>query len=576
MSIPAALKTLLLAFVILALGFNLANALGEAPDEDSHFGVIRNYIRWGLLQGGHQHEAFQPPLYYILGSLLARPFDLSEARLWRNPDFLIGDPNSPPNLLIHTSAEDWPFAPWVWAWRILRFYSTLCVLIGLWATWKLAQLVIPEEPLIGILAVGLIGLSPGVLFLAAAVNNDNLAFALAALTLWQLARIVQGFDARRDWILLGTLLGAGYATKLSLLTLMVPTVMAWSLHARKPASAHTLLSRGGYLAMGIAITGGWWALYLWIHHQEVLGLQRTWGFNPPREDPIPLSEWLAIFLHTWQSYWLRYLQIQQPAWVYYGVWLFPTLAGVGWVRRWRRHEASPDPRMLAMLAAQVLAMLAAWLLWTIRVPGTDQARLLAPAYPAIAVLASMGLASLWPRPWLRQLGVAFICFGLAGISVWTVFGILRPHFAPPPTELAPSTPPQIVFGGDLGLDYQVIAEATPLRIGQRIEIETRWRALASIPRDLWVQWKLQPSLGDPVVVAFRSPSHGVYSTDRWLPGRVVRASHTIVVPEGARPGVYRLIASMRPPDKATWLPILVEGQVIGEEVVLAEVTVAAP
>ncbi len=570
------MKAWLLAFVLLALGFNLANALGEAPDEDSHFGVIRNYIRSGLLQGGHQHEAFQPPLYYLLGSLLARPFDLSEARLWRNPDFLIGDPNSPPNLLIHTAAEEWPFAPWVWAWRILRLYSTLCVFIGLLATWKLARLVDPEEPWTGVLAVGLIGLSPGVLFIAAAVNNDNLAFALAALTLWQLARIAQGSDARRDWLLLGALLGAGYATKLSLLTLMAPALTVWLFHARQPASARLLLSRAGYLAMGIAITGGWWALYLWINHREVLGLQRTWGFNPPRSDPIPLSEWMAILFHTWQSYWLRYLQLKQPAWVYHGGWLLPALAGIGWIRRWRRREAGSDPRMLAMLAVQILAMGAAWLLWTVRVPGTDQARLLAPAYPAIAVLASMGLVHLWPHPWMRKLSVGLIGLALAGISVWTVLGVLRPHFAPPPTDPAPPTPPQIAFGGELGLDYQVIVEATPLRTGQRIDIEAHWRALAPMRRDLWVQLKLQPSLGDPVVVAFRSPSHGVYSTDRWLPGRVLRARHTIVVPEGARPGVYRLIASVRPPGETAWLPILVEGQVIGEEIALAEVTVEAP
>ncbi|MDW8098008.1 MAG: glycosyltransferase family 39 protein [Anaerolineae bacterium] len=570
------MKTLFLAFVLLAIGFNLANALGEAPDEDSHFGVIRNYIRRGLLQGGHQHEAFQPPLYYVLGSLLARPFDLSEARLWRNPDFVIGDPNSPPNLLIHTAAEDWPFAPWVWAWRILRFYSTLCVLIGLLATWKLARLVAPEEPLAGFLAVGLIGLSPGVLFVAAAVNNDNLAFALAALTLWQIARIVHGSDARRDWMLLGALLGAGYATKLSLLTLAAPTLIAWCLRAYKSAWARPLLSRAGYLAMGIAITGGWWALYLWVNHQEVIGLNRTWGFNPPRNDPILPSGWVAILLHTWRSYWLSYLQLRQPAWVYYGAWLLPILAVVGWIRRWRRRETSLDSRVLVVLAAQILAMGAAWLFWTTRVPGTDQARLLAPAYPAIAVLASMGMVYLWPRPWMRKLGVVLICFGLAGISLWTIFGVLRPHFAPPPTELAPSAPPQIAFGGELGLDYRITMEAIPLQIGQRIEIEARWRALAPIHRDLWVQWKLQPLQGDPLVVAFKSPSRGLYSTDRWPLGRVIRAHHTIVIPEGARPGVYRLIASVRPPDKAVWLPVLVEGQVIGEEIVLAEVMVVTP
>jgi 4-amino-4-deoxy-L-arabinose transferase-like glycosyltransferase len=575
---PTALKALFLTFVILALGFNWVTPLGEAPDEDSHFGVIRNYIRRGLLQGGQQHEAFQPPLYYVIGSLLARPFDLSEARLWRNPDFIIGDSESPPNLLIHTAAEDWPFASWVWAWHILRLYSTSCLLVGLLATWKLAQLVVPEEPLIGMLSIGLIGLSPGVLFIAAAINNDNLAFALAALTLWQLARIAQGANDRHDWLLLGALLGAGYATKLSLLALVVPTLVVGSTHACRFASTRLLLSRMGSLVMGIAMTGGWWALYLGVNHREVLGLHRTWGFNPPRENPISLSEWTTILFHTWQSYWLRYLQLRQPSWVYHSLWLLPLLAGGGWIRLWlwRGHRVKSDWRMLTVLAIQILTTCAAWLFWTIRVPGTDQARLLSPAYPAIAILASIGLVHLWSRSWTRRLGVAVICLWLAGLSIWTIFGVLHAHFAPPPTELATPTPPQVVFGGELGLDYQVTVEAAPLQSGQRIDIETRWRALVPIHRDLWVQWKLQPLLGDPVVVDFGSPLRGIYSTDRWPPGRVLYARHTLVVPEGTRPGVYHVIASVRPPDKVAWLPVLAGGQVIGEEVILAEVTIGAP
>ncbi len=573
--VALAFSALLLTFVLLAIAFNVVHPLGEAPDEASHFGVIRNYIRWGLLQGGREHEAFQPPLYYLIGSFIARPFDLREGRLWRNPDFSIEDPDSPPNLLIHTAAEDWPFASWVWAWHVLRLYSTVCVLIGLLTTWQLARLSDPAEPLTALIAVALIGLAPGVLFIAAAVNNDNLTFTLAALALWQTARIAIGNSTRHDWFLLGTLIGAGYATKLNLLTLITPAFVVWYGCARKHlTSAREAIIQAGYATLGVTAASGWWTAYLWLNRGELLGLESTWQFNPPREGDIAWTDWMAIFQHTWQSYWLKYLRLQQPAWIYNGLLLLPLLAGLGWIRSLRSRQVSADHRILAILAVQASVTFLAWILWTINVPGTDQARLFAPAYPAVAILVAVGLARVWTQPPIRTCVIAVLCVGLTALSVWTVFGLIRSHFAPPLTKPADPTPPQVVFGGELGLNYTVVLEAVPLQIGQRIYIDTEWQALAPIRRDLWVQFKLQPERGDPVVVDFGSPSRGVYSTDRWPLGRVIHARHTIIIPEVTRPGIYRLIISVRPPDQLSWLPVLVNGHVLGEELVLTEVTVA--
>jgi len=572
-----ALNVQLLVFLVLAIMFNFTTPLGEAPDEESHFGVIRNYVFRGLLQGGYQHEAFQPPLYYVIGSFLARPFNLQDGRIWGNPDFSVSDPASPPNLLIHTAAEDWPFTSWVWAWHVLRLYSAVLVLIGLIATWKLARLTTPGDPLVAHLAVGLIGSSPGVLFIASAVNNDNLAFAIAALTMWQSARIATGARSRTDWLLAGMLVGAGYVTKLSLLTVVAPVSLTWYCSIRDShVSTRRAIGWVTYMVLGGLITGGWWAAHMWLNHGEFLGLERTREFNPSRGGPITWSEWAIIVRNTWQSYWLKYLHLRQPSWIYDDMIILPILAGLGWIRLIFHREGKGRRAILTILTAQTITTVLAWGKWTIEVPGTDQARLFAPAYPALSVLASIGLLRPWSQWAIRRGLASVICIGLVVLSMWTILGVIRPLFTPPATEPSSPMPPQVAFGGELGLDYQVTFEAAPLQAGHRIIIDTRWRALVPIHRDLWVQFKLQPEHGNPVVVDFGAPSRGVYATDRWPAGRIVHSCHTIVVPQGVPPGTYRLIASVRPPGESSWLPVLVNNQVIGEEVVLAEATVAGP
>ncbi|HEY65118.1 MAG TPA: hypothetical protein G4O02_11170 [Caldilineae bacterium] len=570
------LIVLLVAFALLAAGYNFSNPLGEASDENSHFGVIRNYVLHGLLQGGRQHEAFQPPLYYLIGSIIARPFDLQEARLLRNRDFTAGDPTSAPNLFIHTAAEDWPYAPWVWAWHILRMYSTACVIVALVATWHLGRLICPREPAVALAATGLIVFAPGVLFIAAAVNNDNLTLMLAALTLRQCAILLRSPGSRHDHLLLGALLGAGFATKLSLLTLWIPTLFAMIHASRGDASSglrRAFSRRLAWVVLGALATGAWWAIYQWRAYGDPTGWGRTLDMNLRRDLPLTLESWVRWLKGIWESYWLQWLHLRQPLWIYLALLAIPLVALLGWARLLRARPERLDvlwPGVFA-LALQCMAVLVAWIIWTIHIRGTAQARLGFPALPAAAVLMGIGLVMGWDRAG-RPLAKGMVG-ALLALSIWTLLGILRPTYAPPPTEPADGTEPSIVFGGVLGLDYEVAVQRDPLRPGDEISIEMRWQALAPVGRDVWLQLKLQPVEGDPVIVDWGTPSAGWYATDRWPVGRIIRARHRMIVPQGVSPGTYRLIASMRPPLEDRWLPVAEHGQIIGEEVILAELRV---
>src|SRR5437588_254318 len=70
------LALILLAFVVLAAWSSVLLPLGEAPDELPHFTVTRYIVQHGQLPAtADEHEAFQPPLYYLLNALLIYQVD---------------------------------------------------------------------------------------------------------------------------------------------------------------------------------------------------------------------------------------------------------------------------------------------------------------------------------------------------------------------------------------------------------------------------------------------------------------------------------------------------------------------
>jgi hypothetical protein len=296
--------------------------------------------------------------------------------------------------------------------------------------------------------------------------------------------------------------------------------------------------------------------------------------NLQRDLPLTLAWWWQWAKELWRTYWLKWLHLQQPAAIYLALLLIPLLAMLGWGAIWLRRVPMRQRCVLplvVMLALQCLTMAAALLIWAMTIRGTDQARLAYPALPAAAALTAMGLTLPWRRTG-RPIAIT-VTVGLAALSIWTLFGIIRPVYAPPDTEPAGPSRPSIVFGGLLGLEYTVTAQEETLRPGDTLLILTRWQALAPVSRDLGLQLKLQPADGDPVVVDFGTPSTGRYATDRWPTGRIIAARHRITVPEGTPPGIYHLIASVRPSREERWLPITQDGKVVGEEVILKTVAV---
>lgn len=94
--VPRPARALLLivcAYAALALAYNLATPVGEAPDEPEHYAFVQYLRAEGRLpmapatnQDGWI-QAKHPPLYYAVATLVSLPWDIGQLGFMANPFF---------------------------------------------------------------------------------------------------------------------------------------------------------------------------------------------------------------------------------------------------------------------------------------------------------------------------------------------------------------------------------------------------------------------------------------------------------------------------------------------------------
>ena len=162
-----------------------------------------------------RQEAAQPPLYYWLASWLIRPFDTAgtQEAVWLNPQSRLGDAAalSNRNFVVHTAAEQWPWADYVWAAApgpVVFDRAGAGNAAGDLQRWAPSSGRRGRE--IALLATALVGFLPQFLFLHASVSNDPLIIFFSSVTLWWLLRLWgEGVTTGRSAIL-GMLPRAGH------------------------------------------------------------------------------------------------------------------------------------------------------------------------------------------------------------------------------------------------------------------------------------------------------------------------------------------------------------------------------
>jgi 4-amino-4-deoxy-L-arabinose transferase-like glycosyltransferase len=389
-----------------------------------------------------QYEDHQPPLYYLLASLVFKLTDGS----------LLG----------------------------LRLFSALMGLAVVWSTYAIGRALYPERPWIGLGAAALVAFLPQHVATLASVNNDGLAEGVIGVTMLATVLYLKRDDEASDRtrramslqrmpFILGVLVGIGFLTKAStlLLAAIVPLaiVLKWwderahvgDVGTQHAVSLQTLITRLALFAIPALLLGAiWWARNVGVYGwPDFLGLRQhdlVVADQLRTVDFIAENGWQAYlsraFGETFNSFWGQFgwMALPMPAWTYGVIQVLLLLVASGWVIEvavLRRRREFPTPSGSNRSAWIILNMTALLSLLAYVYYNTEfvqhQGRYLFPGLIPFALWMALGVdawrrlifengrKAMWPYPqWLAP--VAFL--PLALLDVYLALRVIAPGLSP--------------------------------------------------------------------------------------------------------------------------------------------------
>lgn len=145
-----------LLFLALALVYAAVTPAWEAPDEIGHFEYARHVALTGRLpvqDPAAPNMAHHPPLYYLAAAL---PTAALGAGAYERPRFnqrstLVGHPAPEVNVVVHSSAETFPFEGAALALRVGRLVALLFGALTVALTVALTRRAFPTQPAVWLL-----------------------------------------------------------------------------------------------------------------------------------------------------------------------------------------------------------------------------------------------------------------------------------------------------------------------------------------------------------------------------------------------------------------------------------------
>ena len=559
------LGAVLLLHLGLSLAYSVAVPLAEAPDELSHYDYCRIVAKERRLPAGTEAgEAFQPPLYYLLGAALTwpLPMDLEFAR--SNPAFHLTEPQAPKNLFIHGRAEAFPYRGSALAFHLLRAFSAALSTLTVWAVYRGLLALTDGDRVVALGGAGFLAFLPEFSFLGGTVQNDNLTAALAALLLWRLLLTLRGRDTWREWALVGGLLGLALLTKLSLLAFvpLVVLVAAYRTWAARASGRASVAAAGAHLALALAVAAAlsvWW----YARNLRLYGDPLGWGLVTRAVDVrrCPLTwgdaRWMLGGLS--ESFWGRFggaAHIRLPLWGYALAWAFSGIALLGAIRGAVRVWSRPPRReafirwgFLFLWLGMVAAALARY---TLTALGTNQARLLYPALLPLVAVLWLGALQWVPARWWGRVGL-FIS-GVLLVANILVLALYLPSFYRAPAagaDQAVPSAPLATFGGQIAL-LEARLEPHGPEAWHEADVTLVWRALADVEEDVRISLWVQGPGGVPPWEVKGAPAGGRSPTDLWRASQVVRDRYPLALPPDAPLGEYRLYLGLQEFRSGEW------------------------
>jgi 4-amino-4-deoxy-L-arabinose transferase-like glycosyltransferase len=211
------LGTVIAVFAGFAVAYTRITPVGASPDELSHLHYINGIADHLRLPPAGEPERQQPPLYYLLGAIVAK---------------LTGDDP-----------------------RLIRLLSVVLGMLTILTVYAVARRLFPLRPGLAVGAAALVALLPEAQYLAGAINDDNLAWLAGALL------VLAGIVVMQSAVLNPRLaLGAGLAVALAVLakeTVWIPAVLLLVLVAARFGRQLRAVHVAALLVPTIALAG-WW------------------------------------------------------------------------------------------------------------------------------------------------------------------------------------------------------------------------------------------------------------------------------------------------------------------------------
>ena len=211
------LGTVVAVFVGFAVAYTRITPVGASPDELSHLHYIRGIADHLRLPPAGEPERQQPPLYYLLGAIVAK--------------LTGGDP------------------------RLIRLLSVVLGVLTILTVYAVARRLFPLRPALAVGAAALVALLPETQYLAGAINDDNLAWLAGALL------VLAGVVLMQSAVLTPRVaLGAGLAVALAVLakeTVWIPALLLLVLVAVRFGRQLRAVHIAALLVPTIALAG-WW------------------------------------------------------------------------------------------------------------------------------------------------------------------------------------------------------------------------------------------------------------------------------------------------------------------------------
>ena len=594
------------AFVLLALWYSLVTPFFEKSDEIYHLAYIKHLADGQGFPATDPHnparqEATQPPLYYLIGSLLIRGIStddvstLTRLNPYYNPlwDGVYGDNR---NRYMHVVEEALPRHGAALALRLLRCFSIVLGCVTVICTYWIADLLFPDKHWLAAGAAACCAFTPRFLYVSGTVNNDVMVAAMCALTGVASLRLVRLERPRmRDVIAVGGTLGAALLSKVSALAIL-PAVVVVVVYAAYRATGSVdrtfvrfTLQWGGTILLCAAAISGWW----YIRNAVLLDGDPTgttvhvekWG---RRSRALTAEDVRLEIQGLEESYWAVFglNSIPIDRWVNLILFGIDRLTIAGGIvlasKQWTRRRFDRQTQVgLAALALWALANLASVFYWMYLMKGVNLGRLLYPAMPANALFVILALVQFTPRR-AQTVVVGVFSAALASLAIASPAVYIAPNYAPPPildeADVGPLTERlDANFQGQIVLlGYHVPHEQTwP---GDRLEITLYYQALVPFGIDYTVFVHFVDEQGHILVQRDTYPGMGRYPTTLWQPGEIFADTFYLTLPEWT-PVPGKGILEVGFYDRDTQLRLLVvgeDGQLLGDSVWFHQLPTVAP